>query len=46
MNQKHNIKKQKYEKREEEKAQNVFKWICISLLLIGVLLVVLYGFVL
>ncbi len=43
MSQKHNIKKQNYEKRQEEKADNVFKIVCISILVLGVLSVILYS---
>ena len=43
MSKKHDIKKQNYEKRQEEKANRVFKMVCIFLLLIGILLGVAYG---
>ncbi len=43
MSQKHNIKKQNYEKRQEQKADKVFKIVCISLLVLGVLLAVAYS---
>ncbi|MBM6863976.1 hypothetical protein H6A66_02065 [Bacteroides caecigallinarum] len=43
MSQKHNIKKQNYEKRQEEKADKVFKIVCISILVLGVLSVILYS---
>lgn len=43
MSQKHNIKKQNYEKRQEEKADKVFKIVCISILVLGILLVVAYS---
>ena len=43
MSKKHDIKRQNYEKRQEEKANRIFKMVCIGLLLLGVLLVLVYG---
>lgn len=40
MSKKHDIKRQNYEKRQEEKANRIFKMVCIFLLLIGILIVV------
>lgn len=43
MSKKHNIKKENYNKREEEKANRIFKMLCIFLVLIGILIAVGYG---
>lgn len=43
MSQKHNIKRQNYEKRQEEKADKVFKIVCISIFVLGVLLAIAYS---
>ena len=43
MNQNHNIKRQNYEKRQEEKADKVFRLVCISILVLGVLLAIAYS---
>ena len=43
MSQKHNIKRQNDEKRQEEKADKVFKIVCISIFVLGVLLAIAYS---
>lgn len=43
MSKKHDIRRQNYEKRQEEKANRIFKMVCIFLLLIGVVIAVAYG---
>ena len=43
MSKKHDIKRQNYEKRQEEKANRVFKMVCIFLLLVGALLCLAYA---
>ncbi len=43
MSKKHDIKRQNYEKRQEEKANRIFKMVCIGLLLLGVIIGVAYG---
>lgn len=43
MSKKHDIKRQNYERRQEEKANRIFKMVCIGLLLLGVIIGVAYG---
>ena len=38
------IQRENYSKREEEKANRIFKMICISLILLGIIMVVGFAF--